>query len=140
MDVHTKEQRSRNMKAIRNKNTKIEILLGKAMWSRGIRYRKNSKYVFGKPDFSIKKYKVAIFCDSEFFHGKDWEISKNRIKTNKEFWHNKIESNIKRDKLVNQTLRNEGWKVIRFWGDEIKKNINNCLIIVEEAINEQKCG
>lgn len=140
MDVHTKEQRSRNMKAIRNKNTKIEIILGKAMWSRGIRYRKNSKYVFGKPDFSIKKYKVAIFCDSEFFHGKDWEISKNRIKTNKEFWHNKIESNIRRDKLVNETLRDEGWKVIRFWGSEIKKNLDNCLKIVEEAINEQKCS
>ncbi len=128
------------MKAIRNKNTKIEIILGKAMWSRGIRYRKNSKYVFGKPDFSIKKYKVAIFCDSEFFHGKDWEISKNRIKTNKEFWHNKIESNIRRDKLVNETLRDEGWKVIRFWGSEIKKNLDNCLKIVEEAINEQKCS
>lgn len=138
MDVHTKEQRSRNMRAIRNRDTKIEIILGKKMWSRGIRYRKNSKYIFGKPDFSIKKYKIAIFCDSEFFHGKDWETSKNRIKTNREFWQKKIESNIRRDKLVNETLEKEGWKVIRFWGNEIKQNLNNCLEIIEKSINEQK--
>lgn len=138
MDVHTKEQRSRNMRAIRSKNTKIEVILGKAMWSRGIRYRKNSKNVFGRPDFSIKKYKIAIFCDSEFFHGKDWEISKNRIKTNREFWHKKIESNMRRDEIVNSTLEEQGWTVIRFWGNEIKKNLNNCLKIIEKAINEQK--
>lgn len=138
MDVHSKEQRSRNMRAIRSKNTKIEVILGKAMWSKGIRYRKNSKNVFGKPDFSIKKYKIAIFCDSEFFHGKDWETTKNRIKTNQEFWHKKIESNMRRDEIVNSTLEEQGWTVLRFWGNEIKKNLNNCLETIEKAINEQK--
>jgi DNA mismatch endonuclease Vsr len=121
MDVHNKEQRSRNMKAIKSRNTKIEVILGKAMWAKGVRYRKNTKNVFGKPDFTIKKYKIAIFCDGEFFHGKDWEVSKHRIKTNTAFWHNKIEGNIKRDQIVNKTLKEQGWEVIRFWGSEIKK-------------------
>jgi DNA mismatch endonuclease Vsr len=131
MDNHTKEQRSRNMQAIKSQNTKIEIILAKAMWSRGLRYRKNDKSVFGKPDFTFKKHKIAIFCDSEFFHGKHWNVKKQIIKTNTEFWHEKISSNIKRDKLVNSTLRAEGWKVIRFWGNDIKKNAELCVNQIE---------
>lgn len=96
MDVLTKEQRRKNMQAIKSKNTKIEELLAKALWLRGFRYRRNNKNVFGKPDFIFKKYKIAIFCDSEYFHGKDWETQKHRIKINTEFWHKKIESNIDR--------------------------------------------
>ena len=68
MDKHSPEQRKKNMKAVKSKGSKIENILAKAMWSRGIRYRKNVKDVFGKPDFAIKKYKIAIFCDSEFWH------------------------------------------------------------------------
>lgn len=111
MDVLTKEQRSRNMKAIRSKNTKIEVILAKSLWAKGLRYRKNNKNVFGKPDFTFKKYKIAIFCDGEFFHGKDWETAKNRIKSNREFWLAKIAGNIKRDEVVNETLKKEGWTV-----------------------------
>jgi DNA mismatch endonuclease (patch repair protein) len=85
MDVLTKEQRHKNMKAIKSKGTKIEELLGKALWKRGYRYRKNDNHVFGKPDLTFKKYKIAIFCDSEYFHGKNWNTQKNRIKTNTEF-------------------------------------------------------
>lgn len=71
MDKLTKEQRIKNMKAVKSKGSKIEIMLAKAMWGKGYRYRKNDKSVFGKPDFTLKKYKIAIFCDSEFWHGKD---------------------------------------------------------------------
>lgn len=138
MDVLTKEQRQKNMRAIKSKGTKIEELLGKALWSKGFRYRKNNKDVFGKPDFTFKKYKIAVFCDSEYFHGKDWENQKHRIKTNKEFWHNKIESNIRRDKEVNEKLTKDGWKVIRFWGQEIKKNLDICIDKIEREINEKK--
>ncbi len=138
MDVLTKEQRQKNMRAIKSKGTKIEVLLGKALWARGIRYRKNNKTIFGKPDFAIKKYKIAIFCDSEYFHGKDWETNKLRIKTNTNFWHRKIEQNIKRDELVNRTLREEGWSIIRFWGEEIKKDIDNCIIKIERILQEKK--
>jgi DNA mismatch endonuclease (patch repair protein) len=98
MDVLTPEQRTRNMKAIRSKNTKMELKLASKLWSRGYRFRRNSKFVFGKPDFSLKKYKLAVFVDSEYFHGKNWETEKYRIKTNREFWWRKIEGNIKRDK------------------------------------------
>lgn len=134
MDVLTKEQRRKNMKAIKSKGTKIEELLGKALWSKGLRYRKNNKDVFGKPDFTFKKHKIAIFCDSEFFHGKDWKTQKHRIKTNAEFWHKKIEGNIERDKLVNDTLLKNGWQVIRFWGEEIKKNPDICVLKIEQTI------
>lgn len=138
MDVLTKLQRSKNMRAIKSKNTKIELILGKKLWSKGYRYRKNNKSVFGKPDFTFKKLKIAIFCDGEFFHGKDWEIAKTRIKSNKEFWEKKIEGNIKRDKIVNETLKLQGWIVLRFWGTEIKKNLENCINIIEQEIMKKK--
>ncbi len=138
MDVLTEEQRRKNMRAIKSKGTKIEKMLGKALWAKGYRYRKNNKDVFGKPDFTFNKYKIAIFCDSEYFHGKDWEVQKHKIKTNTEFWHKKIENNIERDKLVNETLLKNGWHVIRFWGEEIKKNLDLCVLKVEQAIEDRK--
>ena len=138
MDVLTNEQRRRNMRAIKSKGTKIEEILGKALWKKGYRYRRNNGKVFGKPDFTFVKYKIAIFCDSEFFHGKDWETQKHRIKTNKEFWHKKIEGNIERDKRVNETLLKNGWKVIRFWGEDIKRNLDLCVKEVEQAIEEKR--
>lgn len=138
MDVLTPEQRRRNMQAIKSKNTKIEVILGKAMWKLGMRYRKNDKTVFGKPDFVMKGLKIAIFCDSEFFHGKNWEAQKKRLNTNKDFWIKKIEGNIERDKKVNEYLEKEGWTVIRFWGNDIKKDIENCLLIVKENINSKR--
>jgi DNA mismatch endonuclease, patch repair protein len=133
MDVLTPEQRTKNMKAIRSKNTKMEVLLAKTLWSKGVRYRKNDKTIFGKPDLSIKKYKIAVFVDSEYFHGKNWEKEKYRIKTNREFWWKKIEGNIQRDQTVNQFLVDKGWKVIRYWSKDIHKNLNLC---VDEIINE----
>jgi DNA mismatch endonuclease (patch repair protein) len=126
------------MRAIKNKRTKIEELLGKALWAKGYRYRRNNITVFGRPDFTFRKYKIVVFCDSEFFHGKDWEVSKHRIKTNTEFWQEKIEGNIRRDQLVNKTLRKDGWIVIRFWGEEIKKNLDLCIDKIELAIEERK--
>lgn len=114
MDKHTKEQRRRNMQAVKSKGSKIETALAKALWARGFRYRKNNKTVFGKPDFTFKQLKIAIFVDSEFWHGKDWEIKKHEHKSNRDFWHKKIERNIERDKEVNQKLKEENWKVLRF--------------------------
>ncbi len=138
MDVLTKEQRSKNMKAIKSKNTKMELLLAKTLWAQGIRYRKNDKSVFGCPDLTIKKYKVAIFVDSEYFHGKDWNTEKYRIKTNRDFWWKKIEANQLRDQTVNEYLVNNGWKVLRFWSREIRKNVNLCIYQITDVINERK--
>lgn len=138
MDNHTPEQRHKNMQAIRNKDTNIELILRKGLWSRGVRYRKNVKDVFGHPDIAIKKYKLAIFCDSEFWHGYDWDNRKNDFKSNTEFWIAKIERNIQRDNEVNQHLTNEGWTVIRFWGKEIKKSTDACVTSVVSVINGEQ--
>jgi DNA mismatch endonuclease, patch repair protein len=138
MDVLTAEQRTKNMKAIRSKNTKMEVLLAKTLWSKGIRYRKNDKSVYGKPDLTIKKCHIAIFVDSEYFHGKDWDKEKYRIKTNRQFWWKKIESNMKRDEIVNSFLVDKEWKVLRFWSQEIHKNLDLCVEKIEAALDHQK--
>jgi modification methylase hpaII len=127
MDRLTKEQRYRNMSANKGKGTKLELLFGKLLWNAGVRYRKNDKTVFGKPDFVIRKMKIAIFCDGEFWHGRNWEERKNDHKSNCDFWYSKIERNIRRDKEVNEQLKAEGWTVFRFWETEITKESDKCL-------------
>ena len=123
-DVLTPEQRRKNMQHIRGKDTTIEVILRKALWARGYRYRKNYKRIPGSPDIVLTKYKIAIFCDGEFFHGKDWEVLKPRLEksNNSEFWIKKISRNLERDDEINKKLLSMGWTVIRFWGNEIKKN------------------
>lgn len=135
-DVLTREQRHNNMKNIHGKDTKIEVMLRKALWNSGYRYRKNDKWLPGCPDIVLTKYKIAIFCDGEFFHGKDWEVLKPRLErgNNSEYWIGKISRNRERDDEINKRLLFEGWTVIRFWGDEIIKHVDECVKVVEEAI------
>lgn len=135
-DVFTKEQRKRNMQRIKSKDTKIEIILRKELWKKGIHYRKNYDKLPGKPDIVLTKYKIAIFCDSEFFHGKDWEVLKPRLEKgdNGEFWINKILRNMERDNEVDKRLLFEGWTVIRFWGSDIIKRADECVKVIEETI------
>ena len=133
MDNHTKEQRHRNMKAVKNKGSKIEVSLQKELWHRGLRYRKNVKTVYGKPDIAFIGKKVAVFCDSEFWHGYDWVNKNKEIKSNRDFWIPKIERNMERDREVNEELINEGWIVLRFWGNEIKKDLHGCADRIEKA-------
>lgn len=136
MDKLTKEQRRKNMQSIKSKDTSIELKLRKALWSRGFRYRKNYDKLPGKPDIAMTKYKLAIFCDSEFFHGKDWEVLKPRLErgANSQFWVNKITRNRERDDEVNKRLLFEGWTVVRFWGKDILQNTDECVRVIEEAI------
>lgn len=115
------------MSANKGKGTKLELLFGKLLWNAGVKYRKNDKTVFGKPDFVIRKMKIAIFCDGEFWHGRNWEERKNDHKSNCDFWYSKIERNIRRDKDVNEQLNAEGWTVFRFWETEITKESDKCL-------------
>jgi len=131
MDFLSSDERRKRMQSIKSTATKDEIRLAKALWHLGYRYRKNNKVVFGKPDLTFKKYKIAIFVDSEFFHGKDWETYKYRIKSNQEFWHKKIERNIQRDLEVNTYLTAHGWTVIRFWSNEVKKDLNSCVDLIK---------
>jgi DNA mismatch endonuclease (patch repair protein) len=134
MDVHNPQQRSKNMAAIKSTATKCELHLAKALWSLGYRYRKNNKTVFGKPDFTFKKIKLAIFVDSEFFHGKDFETKKKPV-NNAEFWEKKILRNIARDLEVNEHLSNAGWTVLRFWSNDIKKNLPEVIATIELHLN-----
>ncbi|MDO4771186.1 DNA mismatch endonuclease Vsr [Porphyromonas sp.] len=127
MDRLTKEQRHRNMSANKGKGTKIELLFGRLLWNAGVRYRKNDNTVFGHPDFVIRNMKIAIFCDGDFWHGRNWETRKNDHKSNREFWLSKIERNIERDKEVNKQLEIQGWKVFRFWETEITREPDKCL-------------
>lgn len=134
MDNHTVEQRRRNMQAVKNKDSKIEIALRKELWSRGLRYQKNVTSIFGKPDLVFNGKKVAVFCDSEFWHGYNWEERKKDFKSHQEFWIPKIERNMERDKEVTEELQKQGWTVLRFWGKEIKKNAGGCADIIEKAV------
>lgn len=136
MDKLTPEQRHKNMQAVKSKDSRIELLLRQELWSRGLRYRKNSKSVFGHPDIVFIGKKVAIFCDSEFWHGFDWENRKKDIKSNKDFWIKKIERNIARDKEVNEHLETCGWIVIRFWGKEIVSDVKRCADEIEIALGK----
>ncbi len=136
MDVLTPEQRKKNMQHIRAKDTAIEVRLRKALWKKGIRYRKNCKELPGKPDIVLTKYKIAIFCDGEFFHGKDWEVLRPKLErsNNSAFWISKISRNRERDDEVNKQLLYLGYTVIRFWGSDIKKHTEECVQVVEETI------
>lgn len=126
------------MQRIKAKDTSIEVKLRKALWNKGYRYRKNYGSLPGKPDIALTKYKIAIFCDSEFFHGKDWEVLKPRLEksNNSQYWISKISRNRERDDEINKRLLFEGWTVIRFWGKDIQKNVDECVRVVEETIFE----
>lgn len=121
------------MSKIRSSNTKAEVKLRKALWKAGFRYRLYRKEIIGKPDVVFVKYRVAIFVDGDFWHGYNWEEKKKKILSNRAYWIPKIESNIERDKQVNNTLTSKGWTVIRFWEHEIEKNIDECVIRVRAA-------
>ncbi len=126
------------MQAIKSKGSKLETMLAKELWKRGFRYRKNDKRVFGVPDLTFFKHKIAVFVDSEFWHGKDWDRKKFDHKSNKNFWHQKIQRNIARDKEVNSFLEKNGWITLRFWGKEIQKELLTCIKKIEDTINEVK--
>jgi len=126
--------RSENMRRIKSKDTSIELLLRKELWKRGLRYRKNVKDVYGKPDIVFKSKKVAIFADSEFWHGKQMLEGKYIPKTNTEFWTNKLKRNVERDKKVNKKLLDEGWIVLRFWEQDIRKNVSECVDTIEKTL------
>ncbi len=122
------------MQAIKATGTGIEKTLRKALAKEGFRYRLNAKNILGKPDFAFVREKVAVFCDSEFWHGKNWEKEKQRIKTNKRFWQDKIERNIRRDKKVNRGLKKEGWRILRFWAKAINKSPEKCVLKIKKTL------
>lgn len=123
---------SRTMSKIKGRDTKIEVMLRKALWHSGIHYRKQYRIYNCHPDIVVTKYKIAIFCDGDFWHGKNYE--EHKIKHNSAFWDNKIRRNIERDLENTIMLRDNGWFVIRFWEDDIKSDLDYCLEEVKKLI------
>lgn len=134
------ETTHRIMSSVHSKDTNIELKLRKALWHKGYRYRKNYRKLPGSPDIVLTKYKIVVFCDSEFWHGKDWEVLKPKLLkgSNPEFWVKKIERNKKRDEEVDKKLLFMGWTVIRFWGEEILNNVEECITAIEEVIMDMR--
>lgn len=120
LDVLTKEQRHKAMSHIKCADTSIELALRKALWKKGYRYRKNYKKLPGKPDITLTKQKIAIFCDGELFHGKNWEVLRPRLQAgnNPDYWVKKVQRNMERNRINDKELLFSGWTVIRFWGSE----------------------
>lgn len=138
--ANTKEQISRNMKSNKGKDTKPELLLRKELWRRGLRYRKNYKELYGKPDIVFLGARIAVFVDGKMWHGYDWEHQKDDFKSRRDYWIPKIEQNIEHDYEVTQELISLDWLVMRFWDFEIKKNLQECADKIERAYNNRKDG
>jgi len=132
VDVST----SKRMKKVKSKNTSIELTLRKALWKKGYRYHINCKDVFGTPDICFKGKKIAIFCDSEFWHGKKYLEGKAIPKINQQYWIGKFERNISRDCIVNKTLSDREWIVVRFWENDLKRNLDQCVSKVEKVFSQ----
>ncbi len=122
----TPETRKR-MSQVKLKNGDAEQLLAKKLWHLGYRYRKNDRRLPGSPDIAILRYRVAVFVDGEFWHGKDWETRKGRLQRNREYWIEKIEENMARDVRVDKELRERGWTPIHFWAKDATKNTDACI-------------
>lgn len=132
----TPETRKR-MSKVKLKGGKAETLLAKVLWHKGYRYWKNDKKLPGSPDIVILKHRIAVFVDGEFWHGKDWESRKTRLKSNREYWIEKIEENMARDLRNDQLLTQLGWTPIHFWEKEVMKDLPTCVAEIEEAILER---
>lgn len=129
----TPETRKR-MSNVKLKGGKAETLLAKALWHQGYRYRKNDKRLPGSPDIAILRHRIAVFVDGEFWHGKDWETRKSRLKRNREYWIEKIEENMARDLRNDQLLTRAGWMPIHFWEKEVIKNLDECVAEIDDVV------
>ncbi len=139
MDVLTKEQRHRNMSHIRSKDTNPEIMLRKALWHLGFRYRKNYAALPGKPDIVLLRYKIVIFVDGDFWHARGHQQHPGeQIASNKEYWQKKLEHNVERDRAVNDALTEQGWLILRFWESDVKKNLDGCISQILQYIPSKK--
>jgi len=135
---YTSKQRSYNMSRIKGKNSKPEMMLRRELWSKNIRFRLHDRSLPGRPDIVIKKYKMAIFVDGEFWHGFDWKSRKEQIKSNRLFWIPKIERNMQKDERTNRALRNMGYTVFRFWSQDIFKNLPTVINQIELFLEARK--
>ncbi|MDM8202788.1 very short patch repair endonuclease [Faecalicoccus acidiformans] len=138
--LKTTPETSKRMSNVKLKHNKAETTLAKALWHKGYRYRLNYKKLPGSPDIALTKYKIAIFVDGEFWHGKDFEKRKNKLKSNKDYWIEKIQENIDRDQKNDILLHQMGWIPLHFWSKEAVKNIDYCVCEIKEYVDAQILG
>lgn len=129
---------SRNMAAIRSTDTKVERTVRSALWRRGFRFRKNDRRFPGSPDVVFPTEQVAVFCDSDFWHGRDWEKLQQRLTTNPTYWVAKIERNRQRDEKVTSELEAMGWKVIRLWESDIYRDLAAAIELIADVVIERR--
>ncbi len=134
----TDESTSKRMANVKLKKGDAEVVLARKLWHLGYRYRLNYKKLPGSPDIAIQRYKIAVFIDGEFWHGKDWENRKQKLIRNREYWIEKIEENIARDKRNEMDLSKIGWLPIRFWSKDVLKNTDKCMVLLLDTINKRK--
>ena len=125
--LKTSPEISKRMSHVKTKRNSAEIMIAKSLWHRGYRYRLNYKALPGSPDIALTKYRIAIFIDGEFWHGKDFEQRKNKLKNNKDYWIEKIQENIDRDLRNDKLLRQMDWYPIHFWSNDVIKYCNQCI-------------
>lgn len=131
-DIFPAGKRSEIMSKIKATGSKTELLLRKSLFNIGIRYRVNGQKILGKPDIYIKKYKIAIFVDGDWWHGRNYE---NEYSKYPKFWRDKILNNMNRDKLVNRELKKDGWVVLRFWQKDVEKDVQRISTQIASIIN-----
>lgn len=129
---------SYRMSRIRSTETGIEVALRRALFATGLRYRKNYRNASGCPDIAFVRKKIAIFCDSSFWHGRDIPGLEKRLRTNRAFWLSKINANIARDRHVDQALKEAGWKVLRFWDEDIERCLDRCVKLICNEVAKRK--
>ncbi len=134
MDVLTPAQRHKNMARIRSRDTKTEVMLRHALWHRGVRYRKNYAALPGSPDIAITKYKIAVFCDGDFWHGRELHRLESRCGANRDYWMKKLRRNMERDRENNDALTELGWLVLRFWEKDIRRDTEGCVRQIAEYL------
>src|SRR3989338_9276368 len=132
MDRITKEKRSRIMSSIRSVNNSVEIKFRKLLFANGLRGYRNHYPIRGKPDIVFVSKKLAIFIDGDFWHGYNWK--KLGKKPPRKYWQAKINRNIERDKETMKVLKKEGWKILRLWEHNIKKNPEKCILKVKKCL------
>ena len=130
----TNEAVRHSMQGNTKKDTSIELLLRRALFKRGVRYRKNVKSILGTPDIAIKKYKLLVFCDGDFWHGREY----HGVKTHEHFWNEKIKRNRERDLEYTIRLRDEGWTVLRLWESDIRNDLEKCVQQIMKVMHEKK--
>lgn len=133
----TTRKESRRKRSVGSKDTNAEVLLRKALWSMGLRYRKNYASLPGSPDIAFLGPRVVVFVDGDFWHGRDWAARQLRLRRNRDYWIQKIERNMQRDRDVDAALHGRGWVVVRLWSSDVERDIRHHACQVEHLVRQR---